>query len=96
MTWRGSLVQSQQRPPFYLWSCAPIGLVDTRARQLTDELLRAIRTIRAKAVIVEITGVPVVDSKMAPHLAQTFCQPETQAPRFRAPGMPPLIAQAFG
>ncbi len=49
-----------------------IGLVDTfRARQLTEQLLRAIRTNRAKVVVIDITGVPAVDSKVANHLLQT-------------------------
>jgi rsbT co-antagonist protein RsbR len=49
-----------------------VGLVDTfRARQLTEQLLRAIRTNRAKVVVIDITGVPAVDSKVANHLLQT-------------------------
>lgn len=49
-----------------------IGVIDTqRARQLTEGLLRAIRANRAKAVVMDITGVPGVDSKVANHLLQT-------------------------
>ncbi|MGA9761885.1 MAG: STAS domain-containing protein [Gaiellaceae bacterium] len=49
-----------------------IGLIDTRrARQLTDQLLHAIREHRAKTVVIDITGVPSVDSKVANHLVQT-------------------------
>lgn len=49
-----------------------VGLIDSdRARQLTDQLLRAIREHRAKAVVIDITGVPAVDSKVANHLIQT-------------------------
>ena len=48
-----------------------VGLVDTRrARLLTEGLLKAIRERRAKGVVIDITGVPVVDSKVANHLAQ--------------------------
>jgi rsbT co-antagonist protein RsbR len=48
-----------------------VGLVDTqRARHLTEGLLKAIRERRAKGVVMDITGVPVVDSKVANHLAQ--------------------------
>lgn len=48
-----------------------VGLVDThRARLLTVSLLAAIRERRAKGVVMDITGVPVVDSKVANHLAQ--------------------------
>jgi rsbT co-antagonist protein RsbR len=49
-----------------------IGLIDTqRARQLTEALLRAIRANRARVVVMDITGVPAVDSKVANHLLQT-------------------------
>lgn len=49
-----------------------IGVVDTfRARQLTEDLLKAIRTARAKVVVMDITGAAAVDSKVANHLLQT-------------------------
>ncbi len=49
-----------------------IGVVDAqRARQLTEQLLRGIRSNRAKVVVTDITGVPSVDSKVANHLVQT-------------------------
>lgn len=49
-----------------------VGLVDThRARQITESVLKAIRARRAKAVVMDVTGVPVVDSRVAKHLAQT-------------------------
>ncbi len=49
-----------------------IGTVDSqRAKQLTDNLLRAIRTNRARVVVMDITGVAAVDSKVANHLIQT-------------------------
>jgi len=49
-----------------------MGVVDTlRARQLTEDLLRAIRANRARMVVIDITGVPAVDSKVANHLVQT-------------------------
>jgi rsbT co-antagonist protein RsbR len=49
-----------------------IGALDSqRARQLTEQLLRAIRTNRAKVVVIDITGVPEIDSTVANHLVQT-------------------------
>lgn len=49
-----------------------IGALDSqRARQLTEQLLRAIRTNRAKVVVIDITGVPEIDSTVANHLLQT-------------------------
>ena len=49
-----------------------IGIIDTqRARQLTEQLLRGIRQNRAKVVVIDITGVPTIDSTVANHLVQT-------------------------
>lgn len=49
-----------------------IGVLDTqRARQLTDNLLQAIRTHRARVVVMDITGVATVDSKVANHLIRS-------------------------
>ncbi len=49
-----------------------IGVLDAqRARQLTEHLLRGIRTHRAKVVVIDITGVPDVDASVANRLVQT-------------------------
>jgi rsbT co-antagonist protein RsbR len=49
-----------------------IGAIDSlRARQLTEQLLRSIRSSRARVVVIDITGVPLVDSSVANHLVQT-------------------------
>ena len=49
-----------------------IGVIDSqRAKQLTEQLLRGIRSNRAKVVVVDITGVPTIDSTVANHLVQT-------------------------
>ena len=49
-----------------------IGQIDSyRARQLTEQMLERIRASRAKVVVLDITGVPIVDSAVANHLVQT-------------------------
>lgn len=49
-----------------------IGIIDPqRARQLTEQLLQAIRHNRAKVVVIDITGVAAMDSTVANHLVQT-------------------------
>jgi rsbT co-antagonist protein RsbR len=49
-----------------------IGVLDSgRAHQLTDQLLRAIRSHRARVVVIDITGVPDVDESVADHLVKT-------------------------
>jgi rsbT co-antagonist protein RsbR len=48
-----------------------VGVIDsTRARQMTDHLLHAIRAKRAKVIVIDITGVAAVDSMVANHLVQ--------------------------
>ncbi|MFL7791355.1 MAG: PAS domain-containing protein [Anaerolineae bacterium] len=50
-----------------------IGSIDTlRARDLTRRLLEGIRMHRAKVVILDITGVPIVDSGVATHINKTI------------------------
>lgn len=49
-----------------------IGIVDPkRAQKLTEQLLQGIRENRAKVVVIDITGVPTMDKKIANHLVQT-------------------------
>jgi rsbT co-antagonist protein RsbR len=49
-----------------------IGVLDSqRARQLTEQLLGAIQTNRAKVVVIDITGVATIDLAVANHLVQT-------------------------
>jgi rsbT co-antagonist protein RsbR len=50
-----------------------IGSIDTlRARDITRTLLGGISQYRAKVVILDITGVPIVDSGVAAHLNKTI------------------------
>ena len=49
-----------------------IGMLDSqRARQLTEQLLGAIQSQRAKLVVLDITGVAAIDLTVANHLVQT-------------------------
>jgi rsbT co-antagonist protein RsbR len=48
-----------------------VGIVDsTRARQLMESLLASIRDRRARGVVIDVTGVPIVDTAVASHLVQ--------------------------
>jgi rsbT co-antagonist protein RsbR len=50
-----------------------VGVVEgERARQLTQQLLHSIRATRARVVVLDITGVPAVDSNVANHLVRTI------------------------
>jgi rsbT co-antagonist protein RsbR len=50
-----------------------IGGLDTgRARQLTEQLLASVQALRAKVVVIDITGVATIDLTVANHLVQTI------------------------
>jgi rsbT co-antagonist protein RsbR len=73
-----------------------IGVIDTqRARQVTESLLRAIRTHRAKVAVLDITGVPVVDSKVANHLMQTIMAARLMGTLAIVTGLSAEVAQAL-
>jgi rsbT co-antagonist protein RsbR len=49
-----------------------IGMLDAqRARQLTEQLLGAIQSNRARVVVIDVTGVAAIDGGVANHLVQT-------------------------
>src|SRR5213596_3602941 len=73
-----------------------IGLIDAqRARQLTEQLLRAIRANRAKVVVIDITGVPAMDSNVANHLVRTVDASRLQGAKVIVTGLSPEIAQTL-
>jgi rsbT co-antagonist protein RsbR len=73
-----------------------IGVIDTqRARQVTESLLHAIRTHRAKVAVIDITGVPVVDSKVANHLMQTVMAARLMGTLAIVTGLSAEVAQAL-
>jgi rsbT co-antagonist protein RsbR len=73
-----------------------IGVVDPqRARQLTEQLLRGIRTNRAKVVVLDITGVPYIDSAVANHLVQTVEAARLLGAIVIVTGLSPEIAQTL-
>jgi len=70
-----------------------IGVLDSqRARQLTEQLLRGIRTHRAKVVVIDITGVPQIDSTVANHLVQTVEASRLMGASVVITGLSPEIA----
>jgi rsbT co-antagonist protein RsbR len=58
-------------------------------------LLGSIRTYRAKAVVIDITGVPVVDSRVANHLLQTVEAARLMGASVIVTGISPEIAQTL-
>jgi rsbT co-antagonist protein RsbR len=73
-----------------------IGIIDTqRARQVTESMLQAIRERRAKAVVMDITGVAMVDSKVANHLIQSVEAARLMGATVIITGLSPEIAQTL-
>lgn len=73
-----------------------VGVVDThRAQQLTQVLLHAIRDHRARLVVMDITGVPVVDSRVANHFIQSIDAARLMGARVVLTGLSPEVAQAL-
>jgi rsbT co-antagonist protein RsbR len=73
-----------------------IGVIDAqRARQLTEQLLRGIRTNRAKVVVIDITGVAAMDATVANHLVQTVEASRLLGATVIVTGLSPEIAQTI-
>jgi rsbT co-antagonist protein RsbR len=73
-----------------------IGVLDSeRARQLTEQLLAGIRIHRAKVVVMDITGAPEVDAKVANHLVETVDASRLMGASVIITGLSPEIAQTL-
>jgi rsbT co-antagonist protein RsbR len=73
-----------------------IGVIDTlRARLITDGLLRSIRANRAKVVVMDVTGVATIDSKVANHLIQTVTAARLMGATVIVTGLSSDVAQAL-
>jgi len=73
-----------------------IGVLDSvRAKQLTDDLLHSIRANRAKVVVMDITGVAAVDSKVANHLIQTVTAARLMGTTVIVTGLSAEVAQSL-
>ena len=73
-----------------------IGILDsTRAKQMTKDLLYAIKDKQAGVVILDITGVPIVDTKVANHLIQTAKAVKLMGGTIKMTGISPEIAQTM-
>jgi len=73
-----------------------IGALDSaRARQLTEQLLGAIRERRAQVVVIDITGVATIDRSVANHLVQTVEASRLMGARTILTGLSSEIAQTL-
>ncbi|HEY5950465.1 MAG TPA: protoglobin domain-containing protein [Kofleriaceae bacterium] len=73
-----------------------IGVVDThRAKLITENLLHAIRTSRARVVVIDVTGVATIDSKVANHLLQTVSAARLMGAHTIVSGVSADVAQSM-
>jgi rsbT co-antagonist protein RsbR len=73
-----------------------IGVIDThRARLITDSLLKAIRANRAKVVVMDITGVAAIDSRVANHIMQTVAAASLMGASVVVTGISSEVAQSL-
>lgn len=73
-----------------------IGVIDSqRGRLITESLLRSIRANRAKVVVMDITGVATIDSKVANHLLQTVTAARLMGAFVIVTGLSSEVAQSL-
>ncbi|MEX2355884.1 MAG: STAS domain-containing protein [Thermaerobacterales bacterium] len=73
-----------------------IGLIDSqRARQVTEQLLHAIRSHRARVVVIDLTGVAGMDSIVANHLVNAVEAARLVGAKVIVCGLSPEIAQTL-
>ena len=73
-----------------------IGVIDThRAQLITENLLRAIRDTRARVVVIDVTGVATIDTKVANHLVQTVTAARLMGARAIVSGVSADVAQSM-
>ncbi|KIL52207.1 STAS domain-containing protein [Jeotgalibacillus soli] len=73
-----------------------VGTIDTeRARQIMENLLEGVVRHRAEVVLIDITGVPVVDTMVAHHIIQAAEAVRLVGARCMLVGIRPEIAQTI-
>lgn len=73
-----------------------IGVIDsTRARQLMEQLLDRIVALQSEIVILDVTGVPAVDTQVADHLVRTTKAAALVGARTILVGISPQVAQTL-
>ena len=73
-----------------------VGLIDSqRAKLITEGVLRAIRGSRAKVVVMDVTGVATIDSRVANHLLQTVAAARLMGATVIVTGLSAEVAQSL-
>jgi anti-anti-sigma regulatory factor len=95
-----NLVRQLQTPILQLWDdvlCLPvIGMVDSRrSQEMMETLLAEIVVHRCKYVIIDITGVEIVDTRTADHFVKVMKSAELLGTRCVMTGIRPAVAQTL-
>ncbi|MBD3285898.1 STAS domain-containing protein, partial [candidate division WOR-3 bacterium] len=93
-------IQELSNPIIKIWDqvlvLPLIGSLDTRRSQnLTENLLQDIATTQSKIAIMDITGVPAVDSAVANHLLKTISSVKLLGAECVVTGIRPEVAQTI-
>lgn len=95
-----NLIRRLSTPVIQVWDeiqvLPLIGVIDsTRARQMTEQLLERIVDAQARVVIMDITGVPTVDTAVADHILKTAKAAGLVGARAILVGISPQVAQTL-
>jgi rsbT co-antagonist protein RsbR len=73
-----------------------VGIVDSvRAQQISERLLDAISRTEAEVTLIDVTGVPVMDTSVARHILKTVAAAEMLGTRVILTGISPSTAQTM-
>jgi rsbT co-antagonist protein RsbR len=73
-----------------------VGIVDSvRAQQISERLLEAIAQAEATVTLIDVTGVPVMDTSVARHILKTVAAAEMLGTRVVLTGISPSTAQTM-